>query len=64
VLSLAIALATSLRFPDTFGSTVLVGAAAVALAGELVGPASLRTALDRSGELGAPARPDTERTQS
>jgi Kef-type K+ transport system membrane component KefB len=64
VLSLAIALASSLRFPDTFGSTVLVGAAAVALAGELVGPASLRTALDRSGELGAPARPDTERTQS
>lgn len=62
VLSLAIALATSLRFPGAFGSTVLVGAAAVALAGELVGPASLRVALDRSGELDARSRSDREGT--
>jgi hypothetical protein len=60
-LSLAIALATSLRFPGTFGTTVLVGAAAVALAGEVAGLASLRTALDRSGELRARSRPDAER---
>ncbi len=49
-LAMSIGLAFTLRFPGPVGGLVLASAAAVTLFGELVGPASLRSALARAGE--------------
>ena len=49
-LAMSIGLAFTLRFPGPVGGLVLASAAAITLFGELVGPASLRTALTRAGE--------------
>jgi len=58
-LSLAIGLAYALRFPGPVGDVVLAAAALVTLFGEFVGPASLRWALARAGEVpeDPPAKP-------
>jgi hypothetical protein len=50
-LSLAVGLAYALRFPGPVGDVVLAAAAVVTLFGEFVGPASLRWALARAGEI-------------
>ena len=50
-LSLGCAVALATYFPDPIGGGVLVIAAAGVLAGELVGPLSLRRALEASGEI-------------
>jgi hypothetical protein len=50
-LSVSIGLAVALRFPGTFGDTVLVTAAIAAVFGEFVAPAALRRVLARAGEL-------------
>ena len=49
-LAMSIGLAFSLRFPGPVGGIVLACAAAITLFGELVGPASLRSALTTAGE--------------
>jgi Kef-type K+ transport system membrane component KefB len=49
-LAMSIGLAFSLRFPGPVGGLVLACAAAITLFGELVGPASLRSALTTAGE--------------
>jgi Kef-type K+ transport system membrane component KefB len=49
-LAMSIGLAFALRFPGPVGGLVLACAAAITLFGELVGPASLRSALTRAGE--------------
>jgi hypothetical protein len=49
--SLGCAVAIATRFPESIGGTALVIAAAGVLAGELVGPLSLRRALEASGEI-------------
>ncbi len=54
-LAMAFGLAFALRFPGEVGQTVLVSALSVTLFGELVGPTSLRFALQRAGEIDAPA---------
>jgi hypothetical protein len=57
-LSMSIGLAFALRFPGPVGASVLAVAASVTLFGELAGPASLRAALARAGEIPeAPASP-------
>jgi hypothetical protein len=48
-LGCAVALAT--RFPESIGGGVLMVAAAGVLAGELVGPLSLRRTLEAAGEI-------------
>jgi hypothetical protein len=50
-LSLAAALAIATRFHETIGASALVVAAAFVLVGELVGPLSLRRALERVREI-------------
>lgn len=50
-LTLGCAVAIAARFPDTLGPSALVIAAAGVLAGELVGPLSLRRALERAHEI-------------
>ena len=50
-LAMSIGLAFALRFPGMLGDTVLVVAALSATVGEFVGPASLRMALKRAGEI-------------
>jgi Kef-type K+ transport system membrane component KefB len=50
-LAMSIGLAFALRFPGMLGDTVLVVAALSATVGEFVGPASLRMALRRAGEI-------------
>ncbi len=50
-LSVGCAVAIAARFPDTLGPSALVIAAAGVLAGELVGPLSLRRALERAHEI-------------
>lgn len=54
VITLAIGLSVALRFKSSVGDVTLVVAAALALFGEAIGPLSLRRALERAGELGAP----------
>jgi hypothetical protein len=49
--SLAAAIAIATRFHETIGASALVIAAAFVLFGELVGPLSLRRALERAGEI-------------
>lgn len=49
--SLAAAVAIATRFHETIGASALVIAAAGVLFGELVGPLSLRRALERAGEI-------------
>lgn len=67
-LTLAIGLSCALRLKAEAGALVLAAAAANVLFGELVGPASLRRALERAGEIGATpeshraATPASERT--
>jgi len=53
-LAMSIGLAFALRFPGLVGDTVLVVAAVTATAGEFVGPARLRGALQAAGEIDAP----------
>jgi Kef-type K+ transport system membrane component KefB len=50
-LAISIGLAFALRFPGLVGDTVLVVAALSATVGEFVGPARLRLALRRAGEI-------------
>ena len=50
-LAMSIGLAFALRFPGMLGDTVLVVAALSATVGEFVGPARLRVALRRAGEM-------------
>lgn len=52
-LAISVGLAFALRFPGTLGDTVLVVAALSATVGEFVGPARLRNALQRAGEIDA-----------
>jgi hypothetical protein len=52
-LGIAIALAVNLRYPGTVGDLVLATAVVTALAGEFLGPPSLRAILRRTGELPA-----------
>ena len=63
-LTMAVGLACSFRLPSATGTLVLAVAAANVLFGELVGPASLRRALARVGEIAEPASvepmPDNE----
>lgn len=62
-LAISIGLAFALRFPGLVGDTVLVVAALSATVGEFVGPARLRNALQRAGEIedGASATPTSGR---
>jgi hypothetical protein len=53
-LAMSIGLAFALRFPGFVGDTVLVVAAVAATAGEFVGPARLRGALQAAGEIDDP----------
>lgn len=53
-LSMSIGLTFALRFPGRVGGAVLAAAAVAAVAGEMVGPASLRACLRRAGELPEP----------
>lgn len=52
-LAISVGLAFALRFPGMLGDTVLVVAALSATVGEFVGPARLRNALQRAGEIDA-----------
>jgi hypothetical protein len=56
-LTMCIGLAVELAFPGKTGDTVLTIAAALCIAGELMGPPSLRGALRRAGEIRAPEPP-------
>jgi hypothetical protein len=62
-LAMSIGLAFALRFPGMLGDTVLVVAALSATVGEFVGPARLRVALKRAGEMddAPPAAPTSQR---
>jgi hypothetical protein len=62
-LAMSIGLAFALRFPGMLGDTVLVVAALSATVGEFVGPARLRVALKRAGEMddSPPAAPTPQR---
>lgn len=50
-LSMSVGLAFALRFQGAVGAVVLAAAAVITLFGEFVGPASLRAALARAGEI-------------
>jgi Kef-type K+ transport system membrane component KefB len=50
-LSMSIGLALAMRFPGKIGDTVLAAAAACAIFGEFVAPASLRRVLTSAGEI-------------
>jgi Kef-type K+ transport system membrane component KefB len=50
-LAMAVGLSFALRFPGIIGDTILVTVAAVTIFGEFVGPARLRVALTRAGEI-------------
>jgi len=54
--TLGCGLLAAIRFPDAVGASVLVLAAVSVLAGELIGPLSLRRALERAGDI-VPGRP-------
>jgi hypothetical protein len=54
-LSVTLGLAFASRFPGTAGDVILGAAVALALLGELVGPAALRRALARAGEIALPS---------
>lgn len=54
-LCMSIGLAFALRFPGPVGDTVLATAAAVTVFGEFFGPSTLRTVLQRAGEVADPA---------
>jgi Kef-type K+ transport system membrane component KefB len=58
-LAIAIGLSFALRFPGPVGDTVLFTVAVVTVFGEFVGPARLRVALLRAGEI-AEAKPAVE----
>jgi Kef-type K+ transport system membrane component KefB len=62
-LAMSIGLAFALRFPGMLGDTVLVVATLSATVGEFVGPARLRVALKRAGEMneGGAAAPTSQR---
>lgn len=53
-LTIAVGLACALRFPGTVGNLILAIAVAQTLLGELLGPVSLRIALQRAGEITPP----------
>ncbi len=57
-LSMSIGLTFALRFRGPVGDAVLAAAAVATVAGELIGPASLRACLRRAGEV--PPRPATD----
>lgn len=50
-LSISIGLTFALRFPGAVGGAVLAAAAVATVAGEIIGPASLRACLRRAGEV-------------
>jgi Kef-type K+ transport system membrane component KefB len=50
-LAMSIGLAFALRFPGAVGGAVLAAAAVATVAGEIIGPASLRACLRRAGEV-------------
>jgi hypothetical protein len=56
-LAVAIGLAFALRFPGPTGDTVLFAVVVVTVFGEFVGPARLRSALSRAGEIPDPRPP-------
>jgi Kef-type K+ transport system membrane component KefB len=64
-LSMSFGLAFALRFPGAVGGTVLAAAAVATVAGEIIGPSSVRACLRRAGEVpderpgGASAQPTT-----
>lgn len=58
--SMCIALACALMFRGAVGNTILVVAAALSVAGELIGPPALRVSLRRAGELHPAAAPPKE----
>ena len=51
-LAMSIGLAFAIRFPGPIGDAVLATAAVATVVGEILGPASLRAALKRAGEIG------------
>jgi hypothetical protein len=53
-LTITIGLVFAMRFPGQVGDIVLGVAAGFTMIGELVGPASLRRALERAGEIEPP----------
>ncbi len=65
-LTMCIGLAVELAFPGKTGDTVLTVAAALCIAGELTGPPSLRSALQRAGDIRTetPAPPTTTTEES
>jgi Kef-type K+ transport system membrane component KefB len=65
-LAMSIGLAFALRFPGAVGGAVLAAAAVVTVAGEIIGPASLRACLRRAGEVPepAPAPPASARAEA
>jgi hypothetical protein len=54
-LSIGIGLSIAYRFPGQIGDTVLATAAILQLAGEFIGPASLKSALISAGEIATPS---------
>jgi hypothetical protein len=56
-LSMSVGLAFALRFHGAVGAVVLAAATAITLFGEFVGPASLRAALARAGEISDDGEP-------
>ncbi len=62
-LSMCIALACALMFRGAVGNTILVVAAALCIAGELIGPPALRVSLKRAGELHPAAPPPEEKEE-
>lgn len=56
-LAMSVGLAFALRFPGPIGELILTTAALATVLGELVGPGSLRRALERAGELDAGPTP-------
>jgi hypothetical protein len=55
-LSISIALAFALRYPGAIGDAVLTTGVLIAVAGEFIGPARMRAALERAGEIKIAAR--------
>jgi hypothetical protein len=55
-IGVSIALAFALRFPGAIGEAVLVTNVVITIAGELIGPANMRAALERAGEIQIAAR--------
>jgi hypothetical protein len=58
-LTMTVGLAFALRFDDRSGAVVLCAAAVQTVLGEIFGPAALRSALERAGELAQAVEPES-----